>query len=921
MKFFKLSQYLPVVITLILLGCSKTPEQHYQQAQDLMSKAAYKAAILELKTVLQTQPNHAEARKLLGQAFIKTRAYSSAEKEFSKARSLGASDEETLPPLILAYTRMGEPQKALSLEIPKSGLSPKALGAAYAARAEAQLATGNLQEAELALEAASQADAKNVGMLLTRAKLAVANKDMPRANQWVDAALQSEPKQTEALFFKAALLESDKKNAEAEKIYQQIIAIDSSLINAYLGLASLQVRRNDLVAADKSVQAAEKLAPKAPLVKYTRGTLELQRGNLNAANSNLLEVLQMVPDHVPSLLAFALVNFSQGNYEQSISNASKVVKLVPGNPVATKILAYSQLKMGDNQAAIKTLETHFLKSADDASLMALAGEAYAASGDNLKAQAYFAKAAQLEPANTQIKTRQAANQLAMGNRGVALAELEAAANLSTKPSEADINLILLHLRGNEFDAALQAVAKLEKKSPNSALVQNFRGAALWGKQDKLGARKAWEQALVFDPKYFPAAANLARMDIQENKPKVAQQRFMKILNIDKNNTAAMVALADLAAIQKNEKDYADWLDKAIQADPKALEASNKLIQYYLRTKQNKKALTLAQNALQANRDNINALNLLGATQLSTGDHSSAVTTFTRVTEMSPHSSDAFLNLAVAQHAAKQASTARNTLNTALRIKPQSIQVRDVLIRMELANKNAAAAMQHARQLQTLYPKLPVGYIREGDIQVFEKRYADAAKAYERALENGGGQAELIKYHRALAATGQAQIAEQRLLAWLKSKPADIGVRSYLAEVYLQTARYPEAIAQYQMLLQVQPNHIVGLNNLAAVYQQEKDSRALATAQKAYALAPEHPGIQDTLGWILVEQGQLAQGISLLNKALRTAPDVALIRYHLGAAWARAGKKAEAKKELDLSIKSGQQFPELSKAQALRNSLE
>lgn len=920
MKFFKLRQCITVAIALTLLGCTKTPEQHFQQAQDLMSKAAYKAAIIELKTVLQTEPNHAEARKLLGQAFIKTRAYSSAEKEFSKARSLGVSDEETLPPLILAYTRMGEPQKALSLEIPKSGLSPQALSAAYTARAEAQLATGNLKEAELALETASQADPKNAGMLLTRAKLAIANKDMPSANQWADAALQSDPKQTEALFLKAALLESDKKNAEAEKIYQQIIARDPSLINAYLGLASLQVRRNDLAAADKSVQAAEKLAPKAPLVKYTRGTLELQRGNLTAANSNLLEVLQMAPDHVPSLLAFALVNFSQGNYEQSISNASKVVELVPGNPVATKILANSQLKMGDNKAAIKTLETHFLKHADDAALMALAGEAYAASGDSLKAQTYFEKASQLAPTNTQIKTRQAANQLALGNRGEALAELEAAANLSAKPSEADINLILLHLRGNEFDAALQAVAKLDKKSPNSALAHNLRGAALWGKQDKQGARQAWGQAMVIDPKYYPAAANLARLDLQENKPQVAQQRFLNILKIDKNNTAAMVALADLSAIRKNEKEYASWLEKAVQADPKALEAYHKLIQYYLRTKQNQKATALAQQALQVNRENVNAMNLLGATQLSTGDSAGAISTFIRVTELTPKSSDAFLNLAVAQNTAKQAATARKTLNTALQLNPQSLPVRDMLMRMELANNNPAAAMQHARELQTSFPKFAVGYVREGDIQVYEKRYADAAKAYERAITNGGGQAEAIKLHRALTASGQTQIADQKLQAWLKNKPGDAGVRSYLAEVYLQAARYPEAIEQYQMLIQVQPNHIVGLNNLAAIYQQVKDGRALATAQKAYALAPEHPGVQDTLGWILVEQGQLAQGITLLNKALSKAPDVASIRYHLGAALARAGKKQEAIKELDLAIKSGQKFPELAKAQALRNSL-
>jgi Tfp pilus assembly protein PilF len=51
-----------------------------------------------------------------------------------------------------------------------------------------------------------------------------------------------------------------------------------------------------------------------------------------------------------------------------------------------------------------------------------------------------------------------------------------------------------------------------------------------------------------------------------------------------------------------------------------------------------------------------------------------------------------------------------------------------------------------------------------------------------------------------------------------------------------------------------PNNPAALNNLAWAYQQEKDPRALGTAEQAFKLAGDNPGVLDTLGWMLVEQG-------------------------------------------------------------------
>jgi hypothetical protein len=49
---------------------------------------------------------------------------------------------------------------------------------------------------------------------------------------------------------------------------------------------------------------------------------------------------------------------------------------------------------------------------------------------------------------------------------------------------------------------------------------------------------------------------------------------------------------------------------------------------------------------------------------------------------------------------------------------------------------------------------------------------------------------------------------------------------------------------------------------------------------AYELKSDSAAVADTLGWMLVEQGDTARGLELLQEAVAAAPDVHEIRYHL-----------------------------------------
>ncbi len=909
-----------LALTLGLTACGKSPEAHLQEGRNLVQQANYESAIIELKTVLQAQPSNREARLLLGQAQYQVGAYKDAEKELTKAREQGANDDLVLPLLAMTLLRMGESQKVLDLNIPDNGLSPRSQAILHTARAGALIATGKRTEAESSLIAAEREDPKLPDLLLLQAKLALLDKHLDKASQLVENAIRSDPKSNEALYFKSAMLVDNGKLDEAAQVYQKILTNDPSEFRSRLAIASIQMKKGNFEAADQAIKAAEKIAPNNPIVKYARGSFELQSGHMERASNALLDVLRVAPDHLPTVMAYAMASYGLGHYEQSLKNAEKVLAAVPDNLIAAKIVAGSQLKIGNIKEALATLAPLLAKHPDDAKLLALAGEAYLQAKDYNKAQNYLDKAAELDPESAAIKTRQATSHLATGDSNQAIAEFEKATSLSDKPGQADLALVMLHLRDKQYDKALQAIKILEKKLPTNPVTYNLRAAALLGNKDLAGARDALEQALAIQPTFFPAAVNLARLDMQENKPESARKRFENILAQDKNNVRAMLALADLAAAEKQEKSQVDWLEKAIKADPKTLLAYRRLVHFYLAKKDHAKALTNARKAASANPESLAALDLLGGTQLATGDHSAALDTYTRLTQKAPQSPEAHLLLANAQFANKQPDAARSSLKEALQIKPDYLKAQDALIKLELSDNKPEAALAIAHQIQVKQPKSPIGFDREADILLSQKHYPQAIKAYETSLALGSETAGFIKLNKALYISGNTVSAEQRLTAWLKQHPDDTLAQTYAADFFIQTKHNKKAIAQYEALLKLEPNNTLGLNNLANLYKIEKDSRAMATAEQALKLAPENPAVQDTLGWILLEQGQLPRGLDLLAKAAAKLPKLASVRYHYGVALMRSGKKAEAKKELTAAVDSGQEFPEKEEAKILLKNL-
>ena len=115
---------------------------------------------------------------------------------------------------------------------------------------------------------------------------------------------------------------------------------------------------------------------------------------------------------------------------------------------------------------------------------------------------------------------------------------------------------------------------------------------------------------------------------------------------------------------------------------------------------------------------------------------------------------------------------------------------------------------------------------------------------------------------------------------------------------------------------------MALNNLAWLYQQQGDlARARELAQRAFSVSPRDPLIDDTLGWILLGQGEADRATPYLSAANLSAPGDPDIQYHLAVALHRIGRPGDAEALLTALLASGVSFTDKVEAAKLLHELK
>jgi cellulose synthase operon protein C len=907
----------------LVTGCGgPDPDVLLASGKDYLGKNDRSAAVIQFKNALQQNPRLAEARFLLGKTLLEAGDFAAAEKELRKALEYDYPAEEVIPPLAQSLAILGRHKEVID-EFSKTEISkPEGKAELQAALGRAYLGLGDASSATGAFNRALAAQPEYAPAQLGAAQTSLIARDYQKALKMVDAALVTAPKFAEAWYVKGDILVAQGQRDAALEAYRKSAEAQRDSVAAHSASVSLLIQDEKLEEAAKQLQAMKQVLPRHPQTIYLQALLAYRQKNLPAARQAIQQQLSIMPDHLPSLALAGSIEYELKSYPLAEGYLLKVLQRAPEHTPSRGVLALTYLRLGQPAKALEVLKPELGRIDRNAHMLAVAGETYMMNGDYAQASSYFAKAAAVDPAAKSNKTALAMTYMARGDVERGLRELEQAA-AQDPDARADLVLIATYMQRRDFDKALKAIAALEKKQPESPAPHNLRGGVYLGMKDAASARRSFERAVNLNPTYFPAVDNLARLDIADKKPEAARQRFEAVLAKDPKQRDALLALAELRSREGGtnaSSDVVALINRAIAVDPNDLTPRLLLISYHLRTKEPKKAVTAAQDALAAMPNRPEIYDAAGRAYQAAGELNQAVAVYSKLSSLQPTSPLPYIRLAQLRLASKDKEAAAADLRKALELQRDHLGAQRGIIALDLEAGRQKEALAMAHQVQKQRPKDAVGYVFEGDIYAMGKQWNEAVAAYRKGLKETGATYLATRLHDALTLSGNGAGAEQFATGWLKEHLKDNAFRLHLAQTAGLRKDYPAAIQQYRKLLEQQPNNPELLNNLAWALAQVKDPKAIVYAEQAYKLAPRQPAVMDTLGTLLVEKGDTARGLELLRKAAELAPQAPEFRLNLAKGQIKAGQKDAARKELDELAKLGERFSRHAEVKQLKQEL-
>jgi len=224
----------------------------------------------------------------------------------------------------------------------------------------------------------------------------------------------------------------------------------------------------------------------------------------------------------------------------------------------------------------------------------------------------------------------------------------------------------------------------------------------------------------------------------------------------------------------------------------------------------------------------------------------------------------------------------------------------------------------------------------------------AARLYQGIQSGPRALAGQLRAHRLLREQGAPEMAEMLIDDYLAAVPADtVDVASGVAAILVEEGkgndaialidralkvlpddglrlargfllerldRVPEAVADMRKVVARRPNDPMALNALGytLVDRTKSVEEGRQLIERAIAEKPDSYAIQDSMGWALVQSGQLEDGKSWLQHAWDRSEDPE-VAAHLGETLWRMGRTDDAKKLWDEALAANPDSPPLKRA--------
>jgi len=904
-------------------GCDAftSVETRLERAEQGIAQGDYQRAVEESKKALEKEPDNSRARLLLAAASLKSGDLPTAEQEVAKAVEMGAEPARLEPVRIdtlLALGRAQAAQEALD--------DATTLGAAVRGIYQGRilLARGQPDDALSAFDAALKADASSLEARLGRVEALVAQSRLDAARTEATAILEAQPDAGQAWLalggielrqgrYAAAAdaLTKSVENAAAMSVPQRVQA-RMGRVEALL----VAGRLDDAVAAQADL---EKSAPGSPAALLTGARVALARGEPKAAVEALQRVVQGMPGQVGPRALLVTALLADGSVEQALSEAGKLVGEFPDSEQARIVLARAQLRAGRADDAQETLRPLVNQQPPSTQAVSLAAQIEMAQGRSGSGLEFLERGVEASPDDAQIKIDLAGAYVASGRGREAVETLKSIPD-GVMSAQRDRLLIFAAAITRDDATARAEIDRALQQNPDDAVLLDLAGAYMASTGDHKAARQYFERALAAHPEDRGAMLGLARLELADDMLDEAASRVESVLKAAPADLGALGLMVDISARRGQPEEVERWLQTARRADPAAVQARVALLKAALgRGDEAQVQELLGEIDAQSPRRALVEL-ALGDAFATAGRGQDALARYRSAASLDASLPQPYLGMARIQLADRDVASARTSLEKAVALQPGWRPAAEALARLEASQGRLDAALRIAEDLKRRTPDAAAPWMLEGDLLLNARRPSDAVRAFDAAYAREPSGAIATRLLGARRAAGLPD-PERTLRQWLEKSPGDVRGRRTLASYYLGARDFDQARMEYEKVVAAAPDDAMSLNNLAWLYAESKDSRAMETARKAFDLSPGSGSVADTYGWILVQAGDLRKGLEILQQAAEKSPENIEIQYHLAYALKADGQDVKARQVLKQALaESTANDPARAQAQALLTEL-
>jgi tetratricopeptide (TPR) repeat protein len=556
------------------LATCQTPEEQVELAfragQEAMKRGDFVHAAEEFKKVLALDPTLVEAEANLGLAYQSLSEYDLAVRHLTKALH---ERPNLLGPTVIVgmdYLKLGSPQKAIpylqtALKLnPSNHEARQALASAY--RGEENFRSAAEEFRQIAVFDTDKSEAWfKLGheYLDLAAQLAFRGAHLYRESAWGHRFLGD-------LLFQRSRFE------DAVKEYRKALTAEPRQPGLHTSIGQAYLRAGKLEEAETEFHSELKLDSENELAWLGLASLQLAKDQAAAALESIAKIWTISPEFVAVQRGFPSVELPQESAKASIGN----LQSDPEGPARHFLLAALYVTANESALADRQWKSfHADFSAWQKTSKAAAAGARA-DQDPCKAHHYSRCVDSLQTR----KHLTDSDRLLLGKNLFTLQQYEPAAEaLAQVQGATNENAEASYWLSRTYQAlGAEAYARLEESFPNSWRTHQLRAEGYALRQDLDDALKEYQAALQLQPNEPELHEALGELYLDNHSDDEAQTELQKSLALDPSRTHALYLLGRLYVQNRENEKALQYLQRALRLQPDSAEASSLLGTAYVR---------------------------------------------------------------------------------------------------------------------------------------------------------------------------------------------------------------------------------------------------------------------------------------------------------------------------------------------------